>query len=93
MDVLSNPIPYFFWEVYHPNLSKKCVCSGLLSWNTHLAAIFASIMMWTTYSLMCFKSRFWVGELAQWLRALIALLSEVISSIPTNTWWLTAICQ
>jgi hypothetical protein len=32
------------------------------------------------------------GEMAQWLRALTAL-SEVLSSIPSNTCWLTTICN
>ena len=31
---------------------------------------------------------FWAGEMAQWLRALTALL-KVPSSNPETTWWLT----
>jgi hypothetical protein len=36
------------------------------------------------------KKIFWAGEMAQWLRALAALL-EVLSSIPDNHTWLTTI--
>jgi len=32
------------------------------------------------------------GEMAQWLRALTAL-PEVLSLIPSTTWWLTTICK
>jgi hypothetical protein len=35
----------------------------------------------------------WVGEMAQWLRALTAL-PKVLSSNPRNyRWWLTTICN
>jgi hypothetical protein len=43
------------------------------------------------FELWTFKSiKTGVGEMAQWLRALTALL-EVLS--PATTWWLTTICH
>ena len=38
------------------------------------------------------KSCFGVGEMAQWLRALI-VLPEVLSSFSATTWWLIVICN
>ena len=69
----STPLPIFTTDCW-PSLLPPCGGTGHSRWECQ------GKVQWDVFK---YKSEVWVGEIAQWLSALAALL-WVLSSIPTN---------
>ena len=65
-------------------------CTHVRLYPQGLLRVVSVALQWVIWSLKFYIVR--AGEMAQWLRSLTAF-PEVLSSIPSTTWWLTTICN
>jgi Fe-S cluster biosynthesis and repair protein YggX len=88
---ISRPRPAWnTWTNKQTNLKNHI---HLYSSKIHTHKILLELTMWLLLATGIFKrSKHWTGEMAQRLRALTAF-PEILSSIPSNRWWLTTICN